>query len=133
MYTTKRLSDGQLDWDYDPKDINSLEFTFDQISGAWHLPGTAGQSWNLSVKINHTEYHEIHLSVTSWLNLIKHEMTRLRQGESPQIYVALRKSKNYWIVASECIPPFPPNGLTYNQDNPRYNLYSRETVRNAIL
>jgi hypothetical protein len=37
------------------------------------------------------------------------------------------------IVASECIPPFPPNGLTYNQDNPRYNIYSRETVRNAIL
>ena len=133
MYTTKELSDGQFDWDYDPKDINSLEFTFDQISGAWHLSGTAGQHWNLSVKINHTTYHEIHLSVISWLNLVKHEMARLRQGESSQIYVALRKSKNYWVVASECIPPFPPNGLTYNEDSARYNQYSRETVINAIL
>ena len=133
MYTTKLEPDGQFECDYNPKDINSLEFTFDQISGAWHLHGTSGQSWNLSVKINHTEYHEIHLSVTSWLNLVKHEMTRLRQGEDPQIYVALRKSKNYWIVASECIPPFPPNGLTYNEDSARYNQYSRETVRNAIL
>jgi hypothetical protein len=133
VYTTRTKPDGEIDWNYEPKDINSLEFTFDQISSAWHLPGTAGQSWNLSVKINHTTYHEIHLSVTSWLNLVKHEMARLRQGESPQIYVALRKSKNYWVVASECIPPFPPNGLTYNQDNTRNNIYSRETVRNAIL
>ena len=132
MYTTKELSDGQFDWDYDPKDINSLEFTFDQISGAWHLSGTAGQHWNLSVKINHTTSHEIHLSVISWVNLVKHEMARLRQGESSQIYVASRKSKNYSVVASECIPPFPPNGLTYDS-NKRTNYYSKETVRNALL
>ena len=133
MYITKRLSDGQLDSDYDPKGINSLEFTFDQISGAWHLSGTSGQNWNLSVKIDNVEYHEINLSVTSWLNLVKHEMTRLRQGEDPQIYVALRKSKNYWVVASECIPPFPDNGLRHDRDRPYNNIYSKQTVQNAII
>ena len=133
MYITKRQPDGELYRDYDPKGINSLEFTFDQISGAWHLSGTSGQNWNISVRVNDITYNDINLSVTHWLNLVKYEMRRLRQGENPQIYVALRKSKNYWVVATECVPPFPPNGLTHDSASPYTNDYSRETVRNALL
>ena len=133
MHTTRTKPDGEVVWNYDPKDIDSVEFTFDQIIAAWHLSGTSGQNWNISVRLNDITYNDINLSVTQWLNLVKYEMRRLRQGEDPQIYVALRKSKNYWVVATECVPPFPPNGLTHDSSSPYTNDYSRETVRNALL
>ena len=132
MYITSRDPDGTFHHEH-ASDINmhTLQFTFDQIESAWHQSGDSGQLWQLTIKKNGMSYHGVHLSVTSWFKLVSYEMQRLREGQEPQIYVAIKKSKHFWVVASECLPPFPDNGLTYDRSN--YNLYGKQTVKNAII
>ena len=134
MYITSRNDAGGFEYQHasDIK-INTLEFTFDQIESAWHQSGDSGQLWRMSVVKDGYTYHDIHLSVTQWFKLAKYEMQRLREGQDPQIYVAIKKSKHFWVVASECIPPFPDTGLTHDPNRPYSNTYSKQTVRNAII
>ena len=132
MFITSRDPDGTFHHEH-ASDIkmHTLQFTFDQIESAWHQSGDSGQLWQLTIKKNGMSYHGVHLSVTSWFKLVSYEMQRLREGQEPQIYVAIKKSKHFWVVASECLPPFPDNGLTYDRSN--YNLYGKQTVKNAII
>ena len=133
MYITSRF-DGEFDYQHasDVK-MRTLQFTFDQIESAWHQSGDSGQLWRLSIAKNGYTYHDIHISVTQWFKLAKYEMQRLREGQDPQIYVAIRKSKYFWVVASECIPPFPDNGLRHDANRPYHNIYSKQTVQNAVI
>jgi hypothetical protein len=136
MHITSRNAGGGFEYQHasDIK-INTLEFTFDQIESAWHQSGDSGQLWQLSIIKDVYTYHGVHLSVTNWFKLVSYEMQRLREGQDPQVYVAIKKSKHFWVVASECIPPFLPNGLTHSFDpnRPYSNTYSKQTVRNAII
>jgi hypothetical protein len=132
----RRYAEDTEDWgntvDYKGSDIS---FTFSEIKHASHASGDFAQLWTISVHKQQDDgeyrYNGIQISVTDWFKLVNREIASARNGEPEQVYVALKKSKHFWVVREECIPPLPNPNLDHTEG--RYNHYSKQAQKTAII
>ena len=132
----RRVAEDTSSWGDDVEHKgNDISFTFSEIKGAQHASGDFAQLWTITVHKQRDDgeyhYYGIHISVTDWLKLANREIASARNGEPEQVYVAFKKSKHFWVVREECIPPLPNPNLDHNED--RYNYYSKQAQRTAII
>ena len=71
-----------------------FDFTFEEITSAYHESGSAGTSWYLTIDKDlgngrTRKYFGIGIHVSQWLNLFKRELDRVRQGLEPTRYIVL--------------------------------------------
>ena len=72
-----------------------FDFTFSEITSAYHESGSAGTSWYLTIDKDlgngrTKQFYGVGLHVSDWLNMAKRDIELARDGLPPQRYLAQR-------------------------------------------
>ena len=86
-----------------------FDFTFSEITSAYHESGSAGTSWYLTIDKDlgngrTKQFYGVGLHVSDWLNMAKRDIERARDGLPPQRYLAQRAKHHWWVNPTLCNP-----------------------------
>ena len=86
-----------------------FDFTFSEITSAYHESGSAGTSWYLTIDKDlgngrTKQFYGVGLHVSDWLNMARRDIERARDGLPPQRYLAQRAKQHWWVNPTLCNP-----------------------------
>ena len=86
-----------------------FDFTFSEITSAYHESGSAGTSWYLTIDKDlgngrTKQFYGVGLHVSDWLNMARRDIERARDGLPPQRYLAQRAKTYWWVNPTLCEP-----------------------------
>ena len=86
-----------------------FDFTFSEITSAYHESGSAGTSWYLTIDKDlgngrTKQFYGVGLHVSDWLNMARRDIERARDGLPPQRYLAQRAKTHWWVNPTLCNP-----------------------------
>jgi len=86
-----------------------FDFTFSEITSAYHESGSAGTSWYLTIDKDlgngrTKQFYGVGLHVNDWLNMARRDIELARDGLPPQRYLAQRAKTYWWVNPTLCEP-----------------------------
>ena len=86
-----------------------FDFTFSEITSAYHESGSAGTSWYLTIDKDlgngrTKQFYGVGVHVSDWLNMAKRDIELARDGLPPQRYLAQRAKTYWWVNPKLCNP-----------------------------
>ena len=86
-----------------------FDFTFSEITSAYHESGSAGTSWYLTIDKDlgngrTKQFYGVGLHVSDWLNMARRDIELARDGLPPQRYLAQRAKTYWWVNPKLCNP-----------------------------
>ena len=86
-----------------------FDFTFEEITSAYHEAGSAGTSWYMTIDKDlgngrTRQFYGIGIHVSEWLTMARRDIERARDGLPPQRYLAQRAKHHWWVNPKLCNP-----------------------------
>ena len=86
-----------------------FDFTFEEITSAYHEAGSAGTSWYMTIDKDlgngrTKQFYGVGIHVSEWLTMARRDIERARDGLPPQRYLAQRAKHHWWVNPKLCNP-----------------------------
>ena len=97
-----------------------FDFTFEEITSAYHEAGSAGTSWYMTIDKDlgngrTKQFYGVGIHVSEWLTMARRDIERARDGLPPQRYLAQRAKTYWWVNPKLCNPIIDSSLYTSSQ------------------